>query len=85
MSRPIALAIGFVLAAATDWELVVDGVHGPICAKSELVCEAARRAIRNNWWPLGVPADVTTYCRPAPGCFSYESETIAGFNQEPRR
>ena len=77
---PVALAVGFVLIAASDFELVVPNIPGPICAKSEAVCETARRAIRAGWWDIGVPADATTACVPHPGCFPYESNFIAGFN-----
>lgn len=82
---PAIFALAVVLAAASDWELVVEGVPERICAKSAAVCETARAAIRDDKWSLGVPADARTECRPAPDCFSYESETIAGFNREPRR
>jgi len=76
-----AFALGVVLVASQDWMLVVEGVPEPICAKSSEVCEAARRAIRAGWWPIGgVPADAATACRPSPNCFSYESDFIAGHN-----
>jgi hypothetical protein len=79
------LAAGFALVAASDWELVApaDPSLPPICAKSETTCLAAVAAIhaeppRLPWEPAYVS------CRPSPGCFSYESETIAGFNREAR-
>ena len=75
----IALAFGMALAAASDWALVAPAHPElpPICAKSQATCEAAARAIREGvigWEP------VYTTCRPAPGCFSPESECIAGYN-----
>ena len=76
---PIFAAV-VVLVASTDWALRVDGVPDPICAKSEAVCETARRAIRHGRWPLDLPADVPTACVPSPGCFSPQSEVIRGFN-----
>lgn len=80
MSRYAAFAVGFVLIGASDFELVVEGVPGPICAKSAAVCEAARRAIRDDKWSLGVPADTPSRCTPHPDCFSFESNFIAGYN-----
>ena len=77
---PPLLALGFVLIGASDWELRVEGIPEPICAKSQDVCEAARRAIRAGWWDVGVPADAATSCTPHPECFSFESNFIAGFN-----
>lgn len=74
------LAVAFVAVGAADFELVVEGVHGPICAKSEAVCETARRAIRSGLWGVGVPPDATTACVPHPNCFSFESNFIARFN-----
>jgi hypothetical protein len=78
MSRFAALALGFVLIASSDFELRVVGVPETICAKSAEVCETARAAIRAGWWNLGVRPDAATECRPAPGCFSPESDEIAG-------
>lgn len=76
---PPLLALGFVLIAASDWQLVApsDPSLPPICAKSEATCEAAVAAIHAEppRWPIE-PAYTT--CRPAPFCFSTESELIAG-------
>lgn len=82
-AKVAVLAIGFVLAGATDWELVVPSLpaaDAPICAKSEAVCETARDAIRSGRLDLGVRPDVTTACVPHVDCFSYESDFIAGYN-----
>lgn len=75
------LGIGFVLVAASDWELVApaDPSLPPICAKSQATCEAAVSAIQAE--PPRLPWErAYAACRPAPGCFSFESEHIAGFN-----
>ena len=80
MIRSAALALGFVLVAASDWQLVVEGIPEPICAKSREVCETARAAIRDGKWEMGISRDVATACAPAPGCFSPASECIAGYN-----
>jgi len=77
---PIILAGGVVLIGVGDFELKVDGIPEPICAKSAAVCETARNAIRLGLWDLGLRPDVATECRPAPGCFSFESDFIAGYN-----
>ena len=82
---PAIFAIAVVLAAASDWELRVEGLDGPICAKSREVCETARDAIRSGRWALGVPRDVATGCVPHANCFSPESECIASYNCGPRR
>jgi hypothetical protein len=73
--HPAVFAGILVLAASSDWALV-SPEHPelpPICAKSQATCEAARDAIRRGvlgWEP------VYNACRPHPGCFSAESETI---------
>jgi hypothetical protein len=76
----IVLAAGMVAVGAADFELVVPGVPRPICAKSQAVCETARRAITRGWWDVGVPAATPTECRPHPQCFPYDSNFIEGFN-----
>jgi len=76
---PPLLALGFVLAAASDWALVApsDPSLPPICAKSEATCMAAISAIHAD--PPRLPWEREyTACRQAPGCFSFESEQIAG-------
>lgn len=71
----IALAAGFVLAGAADWGLVSRDTV--ICAKSRETCETALEAVRRGWlrdWPPDAR------CVAMPGCFSDESECIAGYN-----
>lgn len=79
MSRFAAFAIGVVMIASTDWELVAPTQPDlpPICAKSEADCRLAVEAIRTGRWPI---EKGYVLCQPAPGCFSPESECIAGFN-----
>jgi hypothetical protein len=77
------LAAGFLLVAASDWELRVEGIPEPICAKSAAVCETARDAIRSGRWDLGLRPDVATECRPRVDCFSSRSECIRNFNCRP--
>ena len=80
----IALAFGMTLAAASDWALVAPAQPElpPICAKSETVCRLAVEAIATRRWPIE-PGYVE--CRPAPGCFSPESEVIRGYNDRGQR
>ena len=84
MSQFAAFAAVVVLIAASDWALVAPSRPElpPICAKSEIVCETAVAAIRDRRWPIE-PGYVE--CRPAPGCFSAESECIASYNCGNRR
>lgn len=79
MTRFAAFAVGVVLIAASDWQLVAPARPElpPICATSEATCRLAVEAIRDGRWPIE-PGYVL--CRPAPGCFSPESECIAGLN-----
>ena len=80
MIRDALLAVGFVLVAATDFELRVDSIPDRICVKSREVCETARDAIRSGRWSLGISPNVATSCMPAPGCFSDQSEQILNLN-----
>jgi hypothetical protein len=84
MSRFAAFALGVLLISAGDWQLVAPAQPDlpPICAKSEITCETAAAAIRDRRWPIE-PGYVL--CRPAPGCFSPESEVIRGYNDGGRR
>ncbi len=82
MTLTLTLTLAAVLTLASgEYELVVLGVEGPICAKSRAGCEAARAAIAADpqRWPL-VPRATPTYCIPHTGCFSPESNCIANFN-----
>lgn len=84
-ARIAAFALGVVLIGAADWELVAPGAPlPPICAKSQAVCEAAARAIREGRWQI---EPLYTSCRPAAApCFDARSLCIDGYNcpGEPR-
>ena len=69
------LALGFVLAGASDWGLVSRDTV--ICAVDRESCKSAREAIRRGWlrdWP----ADAR--CVPLPDCFTREEGCIQGYN-----
>lgn len=80
--HPVIFALGVVLAASSDWELVVDGGPQHAWAKDRQVCEEAILAIERGWafpdW-----RGTALRCEPRPGCFSRCSETIVGFNAPP--
>ena len=80
--RRLFLAVILLLAQAGDYALIVRqyGTDTLICAKSRETCEAARKAIANGYWPIA-PKDTITSCTPSPQCFSYDSNTIKGFNR----
>lgn len=67
MSRYAAFALGVVLVAASDWELVAPAAPHlpPVCATTEEICEVAAKAIRDG--RLGWERDYTN-CRPSPYC-----------------
>lgn len=78
----LPLAAFVVLAAASDWELRTDEAapYDRACAKSQETCELARTAAIRGWLQ-GVRPGAVMACVPHPGCFSYESETIEGYNR----
>jgi hypothetical protein len=75
----MGVALAVALADPTDYELVVAGIGGPICAKSHATCEQARTAIRHGWLPP-IADDAPAACHPHPGCFAPESLCIANYN-----
>lgn len=93
--RHIALALGFVLVGAADWQLVArdgDRVAETMCAKSAESCEAAARLIRNPVpdLPAGMPPfapelrGLELACVPArQPCFTKRSNCIVGHNCPP--
>lgn len=78
--RKPALAAAVVLAASAagsgDFQLRLPG-KAPVCAKSADTCAAAQVAIRRGWLKWATP-DAQTACVPSVGCFSAESNEIAG-------
>lgn len=80
----IRVALTFLLgialadpAHAADWEIL--GTPEKICAKTRESCEMAIEATRDG----RVFRDLRAYpmrCAPAPGCFSEDSNCIAGYN-----
>lgn len=81
-AKAIALAVGVVLAASSDFELVAgaDGLPPEhICAKSAVSCDAAIQAINNGWWAPELRGRRLT-CSPHPDCFNRRSLCIVGYN-----
>ncbi len=87
-----ALAIVVVIGVAAagsgdaDYELVIPGIIGPICAKSETTCNAAREALfAGRWLPTGITIARFNEslpfvdCKPHPSCFSEASNHIQGY------
>lgn len=62
-----------------DWELTIPATGEKMCAKSEAVCEDARRAVYKGWL-LDIPRGTQSVCTPRPQCFPPESLCIEGFN-----
>ena len=88
MTLPPAIGAALLVLAASaagsgdgDWELVVPGLEGPMCAKSEAMCLEAHNAVLRGRILTDLPAALSaTYCRPHPSCFPARSNYIDGFN-----
>ncbi len=81
MTALLAVAGFLTLAAAGDYELVtIPPAEQPICAKSLVTCETAIKAVRDHglFADMGITA---MWCVPRPTCFTYESNTIKGYNR----
>ena len=77
----IAYAAALILVATSGDYALVLSTGEEVCAKSADTCQAAIRAIERGWWPI-LPPGSGIRCEPRPqGCFSYESNTIRGFNR----